>query len=98
MHPWVTGELALGSMRNRVEILHLLDSMPQASVVGHEELLEFISDAKLYELGIGLVDTHLLASARAIKGTLLWTRDRRLADAAIRLELHFAEPSNARDE
>ena len=92
VHPWVTGELALGNMRNRDETLHLLGTMPQALTVSHDEVLEYISDARLYGLGIGLVDAHLLASTRLVSGTLLWTRDRRLADAAERLDLRFSEP------
>lgn len=88
VHPWVTGELALGNMRKRDETLHLLGTMPRASIVGHDEVLGFISDAKVYGLGIGLVDAQFLASVRAASGTLLWTRDRRLADVAARLALH----------
>src|SRR5690606_10660882 len=74
VHPWVAGELALGTMRNRDEILHLLDTMPQAPVVGRAEVLAFTAGEKLHGLGIGLVDVHLLASAHATLGTLLWTR------------------------
>jgi predicted nucleic acid-binding protein len=29
VHPWVAGELALGNMRNREEILTLLGDMPR---------------------------------------------------------------------
>jgi predicted nucleic acid-binding protein len=31
-HPWVTGELALGHLSQRNEILGLLDNLPQATV------------------------------------------------------------------
>lgn len=95
VHPWVIGELALGNMRNRDETLRLLGAMPQAPVVGHEEVLKFISGEKLHGLGIGLVDAQLLTSTCATSGTLLWTRDRRLARVSERLALHFAEASNS---
>lgn len=94
VHPWVTGELALGTLRNRDEILQLLTSMPQAPVIGHDAMLGFISEAKIYGRGIGFVDAQLLASARAASGTLLWTRDRRLANVAAELDILFPEGSH----
>ena len=41
--------------------------------------------------GIGYVDLHLLASTALTPGTLLWTRDKRLAAAA--RELHLSHES-----
>ncbi len=95
VHPWVVGELALGNMRNRDEVLTLLGDMPQAPVIDHDGVLTIIAVERLYGLGIGLVDAHLLASARAIPETRLWTRDRRLGAVADRLALRFDE--DARD-
>lgn len=80
MHPWVIGELALGSMRNREETLRLLAALPKAPVASDGGVLQFVSDEKLHGSGIGLVDAQLLASTRSVPGTLLWTRDRRLAE------------------
>jgi predicted nucleic acid-binding protein len=80
-HPWVTGELALGSLRGRDEFLRLLDGLPQAQVATPAELLTFIDDHELYGLGIGYVDAQLLA-ATMLSGAVLWTRDRRLLAAA----------------
>lgn len=91
VHPFVVGELALGNMRSRDETLHLLETMPQAPTISHDEVLQFISEEKIYGIGIGLVDAQLLASARAASGTLLWTRDRRLVEVAARLALQFDE-------
>ncbi len=42
-------------------------------------------------LGIGYVDAHLLASLRLTAGSQLWTRDKRLHAAAMKLGL--ARPS-----
>ncbi len=83
-HPFVIGELAVGSLRNRSEILSLLATLPAAPVVSHEEMLAFIDAHALMGLGLGWIDVHLLASAR-LTGQPLWTRDRRLARAASRL-------------
>ena len=80
-HRFVIGELAVGSLRNRSEVLSLLATLPAAPVVSHEEMLAFIDAHALMGLGLGWIDVHLLASAR-LAGQLLWTRDRRLAKAA----------------
>ena len=63
-HPWVTGELALGRLRDRAGVLQLLDQLSQAVVATAAELLAFIAHHKLFGLGIGYVDAQLLASAR----------------------------------
>ena len=86
-HPFVTGELALGNLRNREEILDALQSLPQAAVATEDEVLLFIKRNALSGLGIGYVDAHLLASVRLVPGSTLWTRDKRLSAAAERLGL-----------
>jgi predicted nucleic acid-binding protein len=83
-HPWVTGELALGSLRAREEVLRLLYALPQAQVATDAELLAFIDRHELHGLGIGYVDAQLLA-ATLLAGAALWTRDRRSHAAAQRL-------------
>ncbi|MEO8196175.1 MAG: type II toxin-antitoxin system VapC family toxin [Thermoanaerobaculia bacterium] len=85
-HPFVLGEIALGHLRRREEILGLLTALPQVEPVSHEEILEFITRRNLVASGIGWVDVHLLAAA-ALSGSRLWTLDRRLAAVAARLEL-----------
>lgn len=85
-HPFVLGELALGHLRRRDEILELLAALPQVEPASHEEVLGFVEHRKLAASGIGWVDAHLLAAA-ALSGFRLWTLDRRLATAATRLEL-----------
>ena len=85
-HPFVLGELALGHLRRRDEILGLLTALPQVEPVSHEEVLEFVARRDLVACGIGWVDVHLLAAA-ALSGARLWTLDRRLATVAARLEL-----------
>lgn len=84
-HPWVTAELALGSLKNRAEILRLLGELPQSLVATDVELLSLIDRANLHGAGIGYVDAQLLAAARLTDGAALWTRDKHLAAAAERL-------------
>jgi predicted nucleic acid-binding protein len=40
-------------------------------------------------LGIGFIDAHLLASCLIDHGTLLWTRDKRLAAVAQQLGVNY---------
>lgn len=78
IHPWVIGELACGNLRNRADVLELLQGLPAAIVASDSEVLLLIERAQLMGRGIGYVDAHLLASAK-LSHCLLWTQDRRLA-------------------
>jgi predicted nucleic acid-binding protein len=91
-HPFIVGELALGNLRQRDEILGLLADLPQAVVAREGEVLHFIREHALSGSGIGYVDAHLLAATRLTGGTALWTRDKRLAQTAERLKLHAGAP------
>ncbi|HYD67860.1 type II toxin-antitoxin system VapC family toxin [Azospirillum sp.] len=86
-HPFVTGELALGSLRQRDVVLGALQDLPQATVARDDEVLRFIDQNALFGLGIGYVDVHLLAAVRLTPGAFLWTRDKRLRAVAERLKL-----------
>lgn len=83
-HPFTIGELACGNIKNRSEILSLLQSLPMAPTIGFDEFLYFIDQNQLMGIGIGFVDIHLLASAQ-LSGSSLWTADKRLRLAAIKL-------------
>ncbi len=91
MHPFVLGELACGDLKNRGEVLRLLDDLPAAPTATDPEALEFIERRALMGRGIGYIDVHLLASTALDGVARLWTRDRRLATAAAELELAFRE-------
>ncbi len=80
-HPFVIGEIACGVFPQRAETLALLSKLPSAPLIGQSELLGFIDRHGLAGRGVGFVDIHLLASA-LVAGARLWTRDKRLADAA----------------
>lgn len=87
VHPFVIGELALGSLRQREVVLGSLMDLPRVEVATDEEVFAFIEDERLFSLGIGFVDAHLLAALRLTPGAFLWTRDRRLSAVADRLRL-----------
>lgn len=85
VHPWVIGELSLGSLARRYEVLALLRDLPQADVATEAEIDSFIDRHELFGLGLGYVDVALLAATRLTRDARLWTRDRRLAATARRL-------------
>lgn len=78
MHPFVIGELSCGNLARCEEVLGLLDSLPKAPALDHEEVLEFVAANRLHGRGLGWIDMHLLASARLAR-LPLWTLDKRLA-------------------
>ena len=88
IHPFVIAELALGSLQNRTITLALLDLLPQVRVAQLSEVRLTIEARRLYGLGIGLIDAHLIASVLINPPTLLWSRDRRLRKAAEGLGIH----------
>lgn len=87
MHPFVLGELAVGTLAARERTLAAFRRMIQANAATDDEVLNLIEEENLFGLGIGYVDAHLLASVRLTPGTLLWTRDKRLHDVAHRLAI-----------
>lgn len=90
-HPWVTGELSLGDLRHRDEVISLLRGLPQAVVADEDEVLRLVDREGLYGAGIGYVDAQLLAATRLTPDARLWTRDRRLATVTAQLELDHSE-------
>lgn len=83
IHPFVIGEIACGSLKNRDEILSLLQSLPQIDTCSDEEVLHLVEEHRLYAKGVGWVDLHLLASS-LISGKQLWTKDSKLNKLAKR--------------
>lgn len=53
LHPFVIGELALGGLRQRNEILGLLRALPRTAVASDDEVLSFIDRAALAGRGVG---------------------------------------------
>lgn len=76
-HPAVAGEIALGQLARRREILGLLANLPQATTATDGEVMTLIGERQLFGRGIGYLDAHLLAATLLTVGTDLWTRDKR---------------------
>jgi hypothetical protein len=94
MHPFVLGEIACGSLRDRASILELLQDLPAAVVASPEEVLKFIKVQALHGKGVGYVDVHLLASVALTAGARLWTRDARLRRIADLMGRAHPEPTH----
>jgi predicted nucleic acid-binding protein len=90
MHPFVIGELALGSVPDRTRLLTFLAALPVGAQAENAAVLEFIEARKLFGCGIGYVDAHLLLTC-VEAGDQLWTRDKRLAGQAELLDLAYLE-------
>jgi hypothetical protein len=83
-HPFVIGELACGTLKQRGEILRLLEELPAARVATHREVMAMLQSQRLMGCGLGYVDLHLVAAAR-LDHVPLWTLDKRLAGTAARV-------------
>lgn len=90
-HPFVIGEIALGGIARRAEILRYLQNLPAAIVARPEDVLTFIERHKLASSGLGYVDASLLASASLTPGARLWARDKTLRASAVRCGVGAAE-------
>jgi len=89
MHPFVSGELACGNLKNRATVLSDLAALPMAGIASNAEVFRLLDSRRLWGRGLGWIDLHLLASALIAK-CAFWTLDQRLARAA--KELGLAAP------
>lgn len=92
-HPFIVGELACGNLRSRASVIPLLEALPMAWQVEHEEALAFLEAHQLMGKGLGYVDVHLLAAAR-LTGVALWTLDRKLDQAAAELHCRYTRKTS----
>ena len=89
IHPFVIGEVALGNLRDRGEVIGLMSDLPLLPLMSHDVVMSFVEGRQLVASGIGWVDAHLLCAA-AREDVMVWTRDRALGRAARRLALHIS--------
>lgn len=86
-HPWVVGELALGQLSDRSEIIWLLQNLPTAEVATDAEVLNLVENRHLFDLRIRYVDGAPSGRDPKTVGAGLWTREKRLSSVAARLWL-----------
>jgi predicted nucleic acid-binding protein len=92
LHSSVFGELLLSGLPRNDPVVEELADLPGAPLVSPTEVHELIASADLAGTGVGYVDAHLLASARAVPEGRLLTHDKRLRDRADRLGVLFVRP------
>ncbi|WP_018000593.1 type II toxin-antitoxin system VapC family toxin [Paracoccus sp. N5] len=66
-HPFVIGELALGSLKDRETVIAAMQGLPQAPMASHAEVIALIEARRLFNVGIGYVDAHLIAATLLIR-------------------------------
>ncbi len=89
-HPCVIGEIALGGLKQRAQILRDLGNLPMAQIASHAELMAFIDARRLASTGVSYVDACLLAATTLTPGAVLWSRDKALKTQASRLGIAAA--------
>jgi len=87
-HPYIVGELACGNLKNRREVLSLVQLLPLATQAQHEEVLRFIELNHLMGKGLGYIDIHLSASA-LLTEVPLWSYDKKLNEANEMLGIRY---------
>lgn len=87
-HPFIIGEIACDKLKNRSEILSLLQALPMATRAEHGEVMQFIENYRLMGKGLGYIDMHLLASAM-LTDVSLWTLDKRLNEVSSTLGIYY---------
>jgi len=87
-HEFVYGELLIGDVGGRKQLLEGYEQMHQAPLVPFADVVAFVRGRRLHGRGIGWIDAHLLASS--LVGRLkLWTTDPRLATLARELGVAY---------
>jgi hypothetical protein len=82
VHQSVITELALGNLKNRSIFLKALERLMIVRNVDDQGVRHLVEERHLWGRGISAVDAALLASVVVTSGVSLWTRDKRLRQAA----------------
>ena len=82
VHQSVITELALGDLKNRSILLKALERLMIVRNVDDRGVRHLVEERRLWGRGLSAVDVALLASAVVTPGVALWTRDKRLRQAA----------------
>ena len=82
VHQSVITELALGNLKNRSIILKALERLMIVRNVDDQGVRRLVEERRLWDRGLSAVDAALLASVVVTPGVSLWTRDKRLRQAA----------------
>lgn len=87
-HALVYGELLIGDVGGRRNLLNDYDRLPHASSVDHHDVVAMVRGRRFHGRGASWIDVHLLASALAQK-MQLWTADEPLMHLAAELGIAY---------
>ena len=82
VHQSVITELALGNLKDRLVFLKALERLMIVRNVDDSGVRHLVEERRLWGRGLSAVDAGLLASVVVTPGVSLWTRDKRLRQAA----------------
>ncbi|MBF0959686.1 MAG: PIN domain-containing protein [Actinomyces sp.] len=82
VHQSVITELALGNLKKRSIFPKALERLMVVRNVDDQGIRHFVEERRLWGRGLSAVDVALLASVVVTPGVALWTRDKRLRQAA----------------
>ena len=82
VHQSVITEFALGNLKDRSVFLKALERLMIVRNVDDHGVRHFVEERRLWGRGLSVVDAALLASVVVSPGVSLWTRDKRLRQAA----------------
>ena len=82
VHQSVITELALGNLKNRSFFLKMLERLMIVRNVDDQGVRHLVEERRLGGRRLSAVDAGLLASVVVTPGVSLWTRDKRLRQAA----------------
>jgi predicted nucleic acid-binding protein len=92
MHPFVLGEISLGQLKQRATILQAMGNLPMVQIATDGEVSHLVERHRLFGLGIGYIDAHLLTAVHLTTGSALWTQDKRLLTVSHKLGIAYALP------
>ena len=87
--PTVTGELAMGNLRNRARTIAALQALDPLALPSDDAVHDFVNVHALFGTGIGWSDAQILASVVLGGDCYLWTRDKRLCAQSERLGVAY---------
>lgn len=82
IHPLVIGELSVGNLPRRKQTIKDLTTLPALRSASFLETQAMLEENGLWGKGLQWNDLLILASVVSSPDTLLWTEDKRLAEAA----------------
>jgi predicted nucleic acid-binding protein len=88
IHPFVTGEIACGNLRDRDVLLYSFAELPQARIAPEIEVRHMLEEHRLWGTGLSWIDVHILTSATMMRWQL-YTADSAMIAAAARMRVPY---------